>query len=205
MKTLRLAALVAALLPVQLLAQQNPISYSYIGLGYQMGEIDATPTDVDTNGMTLDASMEVANHGHLFGEYGRYEYDGIDGADGDMRAFGGGVHFDPFERFSVYGRLGFVDASDDVSAGLIGASGSGDGLYLAGGVRYMVTDQLELRGSGEYYDLDTFGEEEFVSLGGDFYLTDLFTLTFGVDVHDDANVVKVGARIYPTKDPDVRR
>lgn len=205
MKTLRLAALAAALLPVQLLAQQNPVSYSYIGLGYQMGEIDGMPTDIDTNGMTLGASMEVANHGHLFGEFGRYEYDDIDGADGNMRALGGGVHFDPFERFSVYGRFGFVDVSDDVGAGPSGVIGSDDGLYLAGGVRYMVTSQLELRGSGKYYDLDTFGEEEFASLGGDFYLTDLFTLTFGVDIYDDANVIKVGARIYPTKDPDVRR
>lgn len=205
MKTLRLAAIAAVLLPVQLLAQENPISFSYIGLGYQMGEVDAAPADIETSGMTLDGSMEVANHGHLFGDFGRWERDDAEDVDTDVRTLGGGVHFHPFGRFSVYSRFGFAEVNADANLGLADAGGSDDGLYLSGGVRFMLTDRLELRGSMEYLDLDTLGEQESVSLGGDFYLTDVVTLTFGADVYDDASVFRVGARLYPGNDPGARR
>lgn len=196
----------ALLLPATVLAQGNEISYSYLDLGYLAANIDvADSADLDASGISLGGSVEVGDRGHLFARYERAELDDAEAVDFDERVFGGGVQFALFDALSVYGRFGLADVNVDADIGFGEFSASDDGIYAAGGARYLLLDTLELRGGVEYYDLEDGGDDTFVTLGGEYFLTDVVALTFDVSIHEDAEMLVIGGRIYPGKDSDARR
>lgn len=195
----------ALLLPATVLAQGDEISYSYLDVGYLAANIDAADSDLDASGVSLGGSVAVGDRGHLFALYERAELDEAEAVDFDWRVFGGGVQFAPLDALSVYGRFGLADVNIDPDLGFGEFSVSDEGIYAAGGVRYLLLDTLELRGGVEYYNLEDGGDDTLVTLGGEYFLTDVVALTFDLSVHEDAEMFVIGGRFYPGKDPDTRR
>lgn len=177
-------------------------SYDYFGIGYSRLEIedDLFADSFDFVAYGIEGSIAFRDHVHLFGTaaVGRDDEPGVTIDTLDLVA-GVGTHWEPLERFSVHGRVGFVDSRIDVED--TGDELDDDGYYLAAGVRYMPADWVELRTGVTHVDFDDVGSDTSPTIGADLYLTDVVALTLDYVRHeDDANTLTIGARFYPGKD-----
>lgn len=197
----RLLALLA-FLPAAALAQETSVSYNYFGVGYARVEIedDFLDESFDFAGYSIEGSVTVRDHFHLFGMIADIGDDepGIDIDNLDLLA-GIGTHFEPLEGFSVFGRLGVVKSSIDDSID----SFDDEGYYLAAGVRYMPIDWVELRAGVERIEYDDFDDGRASMFGADLYVTNVVALALEYRKHRDADAVTLGFRFYPGK--EVRR
>ena len=180
-------------LPLVVAAQPDDINYLYLELGYGQTELDVAGPDIEGNGLSLEGSVPIREHIHVFGGYGALEFDGIADADSVEKLFGVGTNFSFFdEKLSVYGRLGFIDADIDIGAGNV----EDDGLFASGGVRYMPLPGWEIRGGFEHVDLDLAGSDTAAVIGSDLFVTDVVALTIKLKDNDDASSIAIGARFY---------
>lgn len=197
----RTASLATLLLPAIGLAQTNVEApdYHYLELGLADVEFDVPAgADLEGDGFRFEYSVGVRDHVHLFANYDALELDEVDG-DITRKLFGLGVHYSPLQKLSVFGRLGYTDLDVDVGTGNVGD----DGFTLIGGARYLIGDGWEIRGGAEYVNLDHGGSDTFLTVGGDFFLTDVAALTLDFDDRDDYQVLMLGFRFY--FDNEVRR
>ncbi|HEX6992834.1 MAG TPA: outer membrane beta-barrel protein [Gammaproteobacteria bacterium] len=192
---------VLTLMPAAVLAQETGVSYNYFGLGYSRIEVedDVLNDSFDFVGYNVEGSVTVRDHFHLFG----FITDGSDDEPGmnldtlDIVA-GVGTHFDPLERFSVFGRVGLVKSEADNGIDSL----DDDGYYLEAGLRYMPVEWVEVRAGlsdVEFDDIDV-EDGEAALFGADLYLTEVVALTLDYTKQDNADAVTLGVRFYPGKE-----
>lgn len=179
------------LLPLVCAAQPDQVDYLYLDVAYSKAETDVPGGDVEANGLAFEVSVPIRDHIHLVGGYGASELEDNANADGVEKYFGVGTDWS-WRRFSVYGQAGFIDVESDLGAGTV----EDDGLFLAGGIRYMVTPGWEVRGGAEYLDLDLNDTDTSVFIATDLFLTDVVSLTVRVSGNDDTTAVSIGGRFY---------
>ena len=181
-------------LPLAAVAQPDEINYLYLELGLEQTRFDVPGSDIEADGPSIEGSVPIREHIHLFGGYGASEFDDIPDADGIQKYAGIGTHFGIGQKLSVFGRLGFIEADRDIGLGTV----EDDGVLVSGGVRYMPVPGWEIRGGFDYIDLnlDLGDSETFGRIGSDLFLTDVVALTVDLTLNDDANSIFLGARFY---------
>ena len=187
-------------LPAFALAQTHveSSSFHYLELGLVDAELDIPGPNLDGNGFQFEYSTEVRDHVHLFAGYERLELDDVDG-DSARKLLGLGVHYRPLQKLTVFGRAAWTDMDVDLGSGNVGD----DGFTIIGGARYLIGDGWEVRGGAEYVDLDAGDSTTVVTVGADFFLTDVVALTLDVDDRDGTTTTMLGFRFY--FDNDIRR
>ncbi len=173
-------------------AGSNDVSYDYLQLGLQNVSYDVPGPNLKGTGLSLEYSVEARRHVNLFALYDAFDFKDAGNADGQRRGFGIGTHFSPTERFSIYGRFGYLNTDVDLGAGNVDDTGG----LLEAGARYMIGSGWEVRGGAEYVDLDKAGTSTYFHVGGDMYMTDAVALTLDAADRDGSKAVTLGLRFY---------
>ncbi|HEU4618571.1 MAG TPA: outer membrane beta-barrel protein [Gammaproteobacteria bacterium] len=166
--------------------------YHYLSVGLTDVRHDVPGPDLKGNGLAIDFSVVARKHVHLFGGYEAFDFDNVPDADGERRTFGVGTHFGLTDRLSVYGRFGYIDTDLNLGAGSV----DDDGGIVAAGLRYTIGNGWEIRGGGEYTNLDQAGSSSSFSLGGDMFITDAVTVSLDATDRDDSSLLVLGLRFY---------
>jgi hypothetical protein len=182
----QLAAIGGVLAAVSAGAQEanRPLPYDYVFANYAM-------TELDSGGIELGGSIEVASRIHVFGAYQDWEVDD----DFDRTAFhvGGGYHWTLSPRTDFVAKLAYVQTDLDLSSQ--GSDLDEEGLIASGEFRAWVGQRLEL--SGELFFDDSLDDlETVVELGAQLHRKN--TLSFGgrVRIDEEDTTLLLGARFY---------
>lgn len=179
-------ALLCAVLPCAALAAEP--RYTYIEGGYQYLDLD--DFDVDGDGWAIGGSVALTDRFHLIAGYSSLGLDfGIDVASVNI-GVGGSLPLDRSVHLVAEAGYARVDIDTPLS------DFDDDGLFVNGGLRWMVTEGLELSGWLNYVNLDDSGSDTGFSLGGLFSITPELALGASVDLGDDATGYSVGLRYY---------
>jgi hypothetical protein len=159
------------------------LPYDYVFANYAMAELDS-------GGVELGGSIEVASRIHVFGAYQDWEVD-----DFDRTAFhlGGGYQWALSPRTDFVVKLAYAQTDLDLSSEAPNLDE--EGLFVSGEIRSWVGDRLEL--SGELFLDDSLDDlETVIELGAQFHRRN--TLSFGgrLRVEEDDTTLLLGARFY---------
>jgi hypothetical protein len=185
--TVRLAVLATALAAASATAQEQatrPLPYDYVLANYALSELDS-------GGIEIGGSIEVARRIHVFGAYQDWEVDDVF----DRAAFhvGAGYQWSLSPKTDFVAKLAFADTEIDPSGAP--ADLGDEGLILSGEIRSWVGQRLEL--SGELFLDDSLDDIETVlELGGQYHRKN--TLSFGgrVRIDEEDATLLIGARFY---------
>jgi hypothetical protein len=183
---MQLAALAASLAAASAAAQEanRPLPYDYVFANYAL-------TELDSGGIELGGSIEVANRIHVFGAYQDWEVDD----DFDRTAFhvGGGYHWSLSPRTDLVAKLAYANTELDLqnqSPDL-----DEEGLILSGEIRSWVGERLEL--SGELFLDDSLDDLETVlELGAQFHRKNTLSLGGRLRIDEEDTTLLLGARFY---------
>jgi hypothetical protein len=181
-----LAIFAAALVAASATAQEanRALPYDYVFSNYAM-------TELDSGGIEIGGSIEVASRIHVFGAYQDWESD--DAFDRTAFHIGGGYHWTLSPRTDLVAKLAYADtelAFSNQSSDL-----TGEGLILSGEIRAWVGQRVEL--SGEVLFDDSLDDLETVlELGAQLHRSS--TLSFGgrVRIDEEDTTLLLGARFY---------
>jgi Outer membrane protein beta-barrel domain len=183
------AAVLAVGLAVPALAE-GP-RYTYGELGYQRVDIDNYSGDGDFG--FAGGSIGLNDRLYLFGSYSDGSVDGPGNSDVDITtaAAGLGVHFPLNDTvdFVVDGAYVWSEVDSDFFN-----SQDEDGYAVRAGLRAMLTPKFELNGGASYVDVTDDDTSAFV--GAVYNFTDVFAVTGGADIGDNATTYSVGLRLY---------
>ena len=169
-------------------AETNGLRYTYIEGRYVDVEFD--DLDADGDGFGIGGSVAVSDDFFLTAGYTDLDLDF--GVDAQEFLLGVGYHYGLSEVLDLVGEVGYADVEIDTRFGDF----DDNGLFLSGGLRWMVVDQLELNGKLRYVDLDDSGSDTSIVLGGLFHVTADLAIGAGAEISDDADVYSVGIRYY---------
>jgi hypothetical protein len=183
---MQIAALGVALAAASAAAQEanRPLPYDYVFANYAL-------TELDSGGIELGGSIEVANRIHVFGAYQDWEVDD----DFDRTAFhvGGGYHWTLSSKTDLVVKLAYANTELDLSNQSTDLDE--EGLFVSGEIRSWVGQRLEL--SGELFLDDSLDDlETVVELGAQFHRKN--TLSFGgrLRIDEEDTTLLLGARFY---------
>jgi len=169
-------------------AQQQdfgPLPYDYVFGSYAL-------TELDSGGVELGGSIEVANRIHVFGAYQDWEL----GNDFDYSVFriGGGYRWALSPRTDAVAKLAF--ASTEIDGPGASPDIDNDGLVLSGEIRGWIAENVEL--SGELFLDDSLGSdiETILEFGGQYHLNDNFSVGGRLRVDDNDTTLLLGGRFY---------
>jgi hypothetical protein len=182
-----------ALLMAMSPAFADGLSYNYIELGYQNAELDDDfgGTSVDGDGYGIRGSYEVGESWFIAASYGTLDFDF--GVDLDQLAIGGGYHTALSDRTDVFAALSYISA--EVSASGFNSLDE-DGYGVVVGLRGLVSDKVELRGTIAYSDLGDGVDGTAFGAGALYSFTDNFALGLEIEIDEDVTLYGVGARFY---------
>lgn len=178
---------VGLLVASQAFAEAEP-RYTYLEASYVDIELD--DVDADGDGFAFGGSVALGDAFHLAGTYSDYDMDF--GIDVQELLLGVGYHFGLSRGLDLVAEGGYASTDVDTRFGDFDDSG----LYLSGGLRWMVLERMELNGGVRYVDLDDSGDGTALLLGGLFHLTPDLALGGGLELSDDDEVYNVGVRLY---------
>lgn len=182
-----LAALGAALAATSAAAQEQaprPLPYDYVFANYALSELDS-------GGIEVGGSIEVADRIHVFGAYQDWESDD----DFDRTAFhvGGGYHWTLSPKMDFVAKLAFAETEVDRAGQAPDLDD--EGFIVSGELRSWVGPRLEL--SGELFLDDSLDDlETTLELGAQFHSRN--TLSFGgrIRIDEEDTILLLGARFY---------
>jgi hypothetical protein len=162
--------------------------YTYIEGGYHYLDLD--DIDVDGDGWGIGGSVALTDRVHLLAGYSSLGLDfGIDVTSLDV---GVGANLPLDTSLHLVGEAGYTRTEIDTRFGDF----DDDGFFGRAGLRWMVTEQVELNGWVTYVNLDDSGSDTGFSVGGLFHFTPELALGASVDLGDDATGYSVGLRYY---------
>lgn len=182
-RTILFSSLLAAMGPGVALAE---FTYSNVEVSFIDVELDGA-ANVEGDGFEIAGSYDLSNRLFLFGEWQDQSFD-FD-IDGRSLELGAGLKHEINPDLDFVGTLSFMDIELDTGFG----SAEDDGLALGGGIRSRLGDSFELDAMLRYIDLDQDSDTGF-SLGGRYYFSQNLALSFGTDMHDNADTLRVGFR-----------
>ena len=179
-----LGALLVALTPGVSVAE---FTYSNVEVSFIDVELDGA-ANVDGDGFEVAGSYDLNDRIYLFGEWQDQSFDfGIDGRSIEL---GGGYKHELNADLDLVGTLSYVD--QEVKLGNFTADD--DGLALGGGIRSRLGDSFELDAFVRYVDFDQAGGDTGFGVTGRYYFTDSLALSFGTDMNDNVDTLRVGFR-----------
>jgi hypothetical protein len=176
-------SLLIALAPAAALAEFN---YSNVEVRFIDVELDG-PANVDGDGFAISGSYDMSDRWFLHGEWQDQSFDL--GIDGQSLEFGAGYKHEINPDLDFVGTLSFLDTEVELG----NASIEDDGLALGGGIRSRLGESFEIDAMLRYLDLDSDSDTGF-SLGGRYYFTDSLALSFGTEMYDNVDTLRVGFR-----------
>ena len=167
------------------------------GLNYSYAEGGYTYLDSDEfeakKGATVRLSFGIGNYIHVKGAYSYLDVNEHDKAsndpDLDRFVFGAGGHFSLLENLDLTGTLSWVSrewSNGSRSGGTRNFNNSDRGYQADFGVRFLLTDDLELHGAGSYIDIDDIDESAGVIGGVVYKLNKRFALSGSASHYPDA-------------------
>jgi hypothetical protein len=181
-------ALAAAVgLPNEASAWEGDIRYTYVEGGYQQVDIDDFG---DGNGLYFGGSMRVHDSAFLRAEY-NYADPGR-GTDVRTLELAAGVRYAMTRDADAVLQVGYLDGKVDSRFGDF----NDDGFFVSGGIRWLITELIELNAALRYVDLDRSGSDWTFTVGGLVNLGEHLALTGGFEFLDGADILKVGLRYY---------
>lgn len=169
-------------------------SYNYVQAGYQEIDIDDNLLggfDVDGDGYFVGGSVELTDNWFVAGSYSSADFDF--GVDLDQLLIGAGYHVPLNNNVDFYGKLSLVRL--EASASGFGSE-SENGYAAEIGVRGMIGDRFELKGSLGYVDLDEGGDGTAFGAGLIYNFTNSIAAGIEMEFDDDARAYGIGLRLY---------
>ncbi len=182
------AALVLAAASAATTATGAELRYDYLEGGYQ--SVDLDNPGVDGDGLFVAGSVLVTQSLFLAADIDYVDFER--GVDARSIEIGGGVRLPLAPDLDLVLGGGYVDAEVDTRFGDF----NDDGLFLRGGVRWLLTEQIELNAVLKYVDLDESGDDLGGELGAVIHLQPQLALLAGVEIADDADAVRLGLRYH---------
>jgi Outer membrane protein beta-barrel domain len=179
----------AALFAGSVLADEGP-RYTYAEAGYSVLDIDDFDEDGDI--FSVGGSLAVHEKVHLFAAYSDGSIDGS-GFDIDITnvEVGGGLNLPLSNTVDLVLDAAYVWAELDADNF---DSVDDDGFALRAGLRAMLTPKFELNGGGTYVDVSD--DDTALYVGAVYNFTDMFAMTGGASIGDNATSYGVGLRLY---------
>ena len=183
------SSLLIVLLAFSATASAEDFDYNWLSFGYSA--IDFDDFNVDGDALGIDGSFAFHEDFHAFASYSAADLDfGIDATTFDI---GVGYNTELSDVVDAWARLSFeYQEFDGPGAG----SNDENGLGFGVGLRFAATPQLELDGALEYVDLDDFGDDTSLILGGLYSFTPQFALGFFGKWGDDVSTYTLLGRFY---------
>lgn len=182
----------AAIFAISLLASSicaaADVSYDFLRLSYVDTELDVGPLDVDGDGFELGGSVSVFNNAFAFGRFAALDMDF--GVDASRLEIGGGYHHRITPKIDLVGQLGYVSVDLDSAGGDF----DDDGILVSGGVRSRLTADIEGRAALNHRSMDEGDNDTEIELGGDYYLTENWTVGGELAFGDDATTWSLSGR-----------
>jgi opacity protein-like surface antigen len=193
MRIKRLLSLASSLL----LAATASTTYAK-GLNYSYAEAGYTYLDSDEfeakKGATVRLSFGIMDHFHVKAAYSYLDVNEHDRAsndpDLDRFVFGAGGHFSLTDNLDLTGTLSWVSrewSNGSTSGDTRNFNNSDRGYQADFGIRYLLTDRLELHGAGSYLDIDDLDQSAGVIGGVVFKLNKKFALSGSASHYPDAD------------------
>ena len=179
-----IGSLLAASVPTAVLAEMR---YSNFEVSFVDVELDGI-ANVDGDAWQLAGSYELNSRLFLHGEWQDQSFDF--GIDGTALEFGAGLRHALNPSLDLVGTLSYVD----VELELAGVTADDDGLALGGGIRSHVSDSFEIDAGLKWVDFDNSGSDTGIEVTGRYYFTDTLAVSFGTDMNDSADTLRVGFR-----------
>jgi hypothetical protein len=183
-KAKMITALAAAALSGQLYAA-GP-NYNFVE-GRYLVDTDIDERNLDGDGLHFGGSYRFTGEIYAFGNLRFNDYD--HGVDATVLNLGGGyilpIHANWDSNFSFGLARWDVDGIDDEI-----------GFELSGGVRGMLTPEVEARAKLTYLDVDDLGDDAYLTLGGDYFFMPNLSAGLELDVGGDFDSLSAGVRYF---------
>jgi hypothetical protein len=187
---MRKLVLAVIVLPIPAMAQEEQTQTQDVR--YTYGELRYVDTDGSGDGLRLQGSYAIDSNWLIVGGLTDVDYPrGVDSTTIEIGAgyvydFEGDLDFD----LDLVGTLQFVNSEVDTPVG----DRDDNGFHLAVGVRAMVIDDFEVRGSVNHVNLDN--NDTYLELGGDYYFSERISAGASLEFAGDNDVFTIGARLY---------
>ena len=158
-------------------------------LNYTYGELRFI--DYDDNGgdgFRLNGSWDLGNNWLIVG--GMTSADFNAGVDLTTLEIGGGYVWRYAPDWDIVGTARFLRAEVDAPGG----SSDDNGIALSGGVRGLLAEKFEIRGSVNHVNLDD--SDTYLELAGDYYFTPQIAAGLSLEFAGDTDLISLGARWY---------
>jgi len=182
-----MGAMLAAAVPgAALAADSQGHSYSDFEISWVDLSLDGV-ANVDGDGFEIAGAYDF-DKVYIFGKWQDQSFDF--GIDGTALEFGAGLHKELNPKVDFVGTLSYLD--QEVKLG--GFSADDNGLGIGAGVRSRLADSFELDAVLRYVNFDEGGSDTGVVLTGRYYFNKTMAVTFGTDMTDDVDTLRVGFR-----------
>lgn len=175
-------------------AEESELSYTFVGIAYQTGEI----IDEDFGGFGIGGSAAINDSIFVLGQYSSLTSDdeffngvGTDDIEATQFNFGVGFHTPIASNVDFVASLSYADAEFESSG--LGVSEDGNGYLVSAGVRGKPTDVLEFGVSINYADIEDEGETGFGVLAR-FFAAPKISLGLAYGSADDVDTVSFDVR-----------
>ncbi len=183
---------ISSIASFSLTAEEAALSYTYVGVGYETGDI----ADIDTSGFGIYGSKALNDSFFLVGSYLSIESDdqftdGFVTDDIEATGFNIGIGF----HTPINPTVDFVStlSYSDVEVEFADESEDGNGYIIAAGVRAMPSDVLELSAFIDYGDIED-GSETGYSFAARYFTTPDISLGLGYGSSDDFDAITFDIR-----------
>jgi hypothetical protein len=183
---------ISSIASFSLTAEEAALSYTYVGVGYETGDI----ADIDTSGFGIYGSKALNDSFFLEGSYLSIESDdqftdGFVTDDIEATGFNIGIGF----HTPINPTVDFVStlSYSDVEVEFADESEDGNGYIIAAGVRAMPSDVLELSAFIDYADIED-GSETGYSFAARYFTTPDISLGLGYGSSDDFDAITFDIR-----------
>ncbi len=160
-------------------------------LPYNFAHASIAVTELDTGGLEGGVSFTVAPNLHVFASYQDWEINS--NVDRSILQVGAGYHWDIAQNLDLLVGLAFADSTFDPP----GPAKSDDtGLILSAGLRGWLTDTMELSGTILLDDSLESGTDTVLELGGQYYMSNQFSLGGRARIDENDTTLFFGGRFY---------
>lgn len=175
-------------------AEEGGVSYTYVGIAYQTGDI----VDEDFSGFGVGGSAAITDSVFVLAQYSSLtsddEFDAVFGLGADeidvtQFNFGIGFHTPITSDTDFFAAISYAD----VEAEYRGRTADGNGYLVNAGVRTKPTDVLEFGASINYADIENETETGY-SLSARFFTAPKVSIGLGYGSTDDVDIVSFDLR-----------
>lgn len=167
--------------------QSPSFNYSYVELAYDESDFEVGNAEIDGDGFTLSGSFEINDEWHAYASYGNADLDA--GIDVDTWVLGAGYVFPLRQDIDLYGRVLYVNS--EVSAPGFGDADE-DGLGLQARIRVLVTDELEVEGGIQHFDVGD--SDTSLQVSARYHFSQSFSAGIGLTFGGDTDGLGINAR-----------